>query len=485
MTRNLWLTVPLVQFLLGCSSNLSPEERQTHRDNIDQKSVEIIDKLSVDFVEVPEQLEQAQGYATISMSNVKVPLIGAGSGLGGIYSKTSKNVTYIDVERYDLGAGVGLESYDILAILTSEQDVERLKTGYWRLSANADYSIGNSSAYSSATVAGDELDTHVYLLNTTGGSVIGAARLLSTSVNYDLTESGLGDTNLPTHKIDTVDSETKPVPKQWDRALPFFAQEVIDKGFLLPKPYGVSVIYSNTSQYMDLTNLDVGINGSKKYPINFVSFDDNQSHATTPQIKLDAWLFPFMNVFATFGKLSGSADIGIQFSGDDLIEQLEKDCSRPIGNPVCRLQGRDLDGFVEASLDGYNYTVGTILATGWSDYFFTLPISFTYADMTKNDAEGLIVNASPRIGKVIPLQQGRSIALYTGVAYLDSRLTLVGTYTFEGIDIDYTVDQENTDKWSGLLGANYNFSRDWSLMIEYSWSGDRKQQFISGLTYRY
>ncbi len=239
MTRNLWLTVPLVQFLLGCSSNLSPEERQTHRDNIDQKSVEIIDKLSVDFVEVPEQLEQAQGYATISMSNVKVPLIGAGSGLGGIYSKTSKNVTYIDVERYDLGAGVGLESYDILAILTSEQDVERLKTGYWRLSANADYSIGNSSAYSSATVAGDELDTHVYLLNTTGGSVIGAARLLSTSVNYDLTESGLGDTNLPTHKIDTVDSETKPVPKQWDRALPFFAQEVIDKGFLLPKPYGV------------------------------------------------------------------------------------------------------------------------------------------------------------------------------------------------------------------------------------------------------
>ncbi|MFA0081167.1 hypothetical protein AB4383_03955 [Vibrio breoganii] len=486
MKKILWFAVPLVHSLMGCSSNLSPEERQTYRDNIDQESVEIIDKLSVEYIEIPGQLEQAYGYATISMSSVKAPFFGAGTGLGGIYSRTGENVTYVDVDRYDFGAGIGLESYDALVILDSEQDVERFKLGYWRLDATAEYSIGDTNSYRSATLAGDGSDKQVYLLNNSGGSVMGGARLISTSVNDDLTESGLGDTNLPNRKIEASYTEAQPRRKQWDRAFPFYAQRVVDKGFSLPNPYGISLIYSNTSQYMDLTNLDVGINGSKKYPIDFVSFDDNQSHAITPQIKLDVWVFPFMNVFATFGKLSGTADIGIQFSGDDLIEQLGTDCSRPILNPpACKLQGKDVGGFVEADLDGYNYTVGTILATGWNDYFFTLPISFSYADMSKNDAEGFIVNASPRIGKVFPLHGASSIAVYTGAAYLDSRLTLVGTYTFEGVDIDYTVDQENTDKWSGLLGASYNFNRDWSLMMEYAWKSDRKQQFISGLNFRY
>ncbi|MGF1777976.1 hypothetical protein [Vibrio nomapromontoriensis] len=105
--------------------------------------------------------------------------------------------------------------------------------------------------------------------------------------------------------------------------------------------------------------------------------------------------------------------------------------------------------------------------------------------MRKNDAEGLILNVSPRVGKVIPTIGSQSVALYTGATYLDSTLTLTGTYTYSGVGIDYKVKQSNTDKWAGLVGANYNFNRDWSLMMEYGWKSDRKRQFISALNRRF
>jgi len=160
---------------------------------------------------------------------------------------------------------------------------------------------------------------------------------------------------------------------------------------------------------MDITGLNVGINGSKKYPIDFVSFHNSSNDTQSPQLKLDAWLFPFMNVFGSVGKISGTADLGIQFSGDDLVGQLGTDCSGRLKPFVCRLRGKDPLYNVTADLRGTNYTVGTILATGWHDYFFTVPMSATYADMRKNDAEGLIVNITPRIGKVFPVKGSQSI----------------------------------------------------------------------------
>lgn len=164
---------------------------------------------------------------------------------------------------------------------------------------------------------------------------------MTTSVNHDLNDTGLGDFTIPNKtdptEIDSHSPKPTKAPKKWERSLPFYAQAVIDKGYSLPKPYGISIIYTDTFQYMDISDLDVGINGSKQYPIDFVSFDNNSNNTKSPQLKLDAWLFPFMNVFGAVGKIKGTADIGIQFSGDDLLNQLGKDCSLIKNKPICKI----------------------------------------------------------------------------------------------------------------------------------------------------
>lgn len=472
--------VLLALLTFGCSSPDSPAEREKARQKVNKVSNEVVNRISEHYVEVPEQMEYAYGYATVRMSEVQLPILGKSSGIGSIYNNTDGTVTYIDVDKYDLGAGLALHQYDGIAIFDTEEQLEAYKEGNWHLSFAANANLGGSGGRSKANILDGDFDVPVYLLDYSGASAGTSAQVMSTSINYDLTETGLGDRQTANKEVGKTTTA-----KNWDRALPFYAQNVIDKGYSLPKPFGVSVVYTDTYQYMDITGLNVGINGSKKYPIDFVSFHNSSNDTQSPQLKLDAWLFPFMNVFGSVGKISGTADLGIQFSGDDLVGQLGTDCSGRLKPFVCRLRGKDPLYNVTADLRGTNYTVGTILATGWHDYFFTVPMSATYADMRKNDAEGLIVNITPRIGKVFPVKGSQSIALYTGATYIDSTLTLTGTYTYEGVGIDYNVKQSNVDKWSGLVGANYTFNKDWSVSAEYGWVSDRKHQFVSTLNRRF
>ncbi len=480
--RNLVIIV-LILFMFGCSSPDSQEERDLARQEVNKVSSSVVNRLSEHYIELPEQIEYAYGYATVRMSEVQLPVIGKSSGIGSIYNNTDGTITYIDIDKYDIGAGLAFHKYDGVAIFNTKEQLEAYEEGDLRLSLAANANIGDSGGSSKATILGDDLDIPMYVLDYSGASAGTSAQIISTSINYDLTDTGLGDRQVANKENSNATATT--VAKNWDRALPFYAQNVIDKGYSLPKPYGISVVYTSTYQYMDITGLNVGINGSKKYPIDFVSFHNSSNDTQSPQLKLDAWVFPFMNVFGSIGKISGTADLGIQFSGNDLIGQLGADCSGRIQPLVCRLQGKDPLYKVTADLSGNNYTVGTILATGWHDYFFTLPMSLTYADMSKNDAEGLIVNITPRIGKVFPITASQSVALYGGATYIDSTLTLTGTYTYQGVGIDYTVDQSNVDKWSGLIGVNYTFNRNWSISSEYGWVKDRKHQFVSSLNRRF
>lgn len=469
--------------LIGCSHHIPEKDREQVRNEIDTTTEGIISRVSERFPETPKQLEQAVGYSAVSLSGIKIPAVGGATGIGVVYNKNSDFVTYMDVNRYDLGVGLAVGNYEALAIFDTEKSLSEYQQGVRLLSLEAAISIDDEGTMSTAAVLDTENDVPIYVLSNSGFGATGTLRYLSTSVNHELTDTGLGSYAIPNRE--QSNTENIPSPKKWGRALPFYAQEVIDKGYSLPKPYGISIIYTDTFQYMDIKDLEVGINGSKQYPIDFVSFDNNSNNTNSPQLKLDAWVFPFMNVFGAVGKIKGTADLGIQFSGDDLLTQIGEDCS---GRPSlkCRsLQGKNPQVNVTAHLDGTNYTLGTVLASGWNSYFVTLPLSVTYADMRKNDAEGLIINASPRVGKIIPITGPQSVAVYAGGSYLDSTLTLTGTYTFEGVGIDYKVKQSNTDKWSSLVGANYVFNQDWSLAMEYAWKAHKKRQFISMLNRRF
>ena len=76
----------------------------------------------------------------------------------------------------------------------------------------------------------------------------------------------------------------------------------------------------------------------------------------------------------------------------------------------------------------------------------------------------------PRVGRLFKLGSTGNLGLYVGASYLDSDLTAHGSLAVPETDftIDYTVEQSNLDKWNGIVGANWNITARWSLMVEYN-----------------
>jgi hypothetical protein len=302
------------------------------------------------------------------------------------------------------------------------------------------------------------------------------------------------DTESETPKLDLsiADKKTTNPGNKWEHALPFYAEDVIMNGYDLPLPFGISIIYANVQQDMTLTHLSVGYGGGQKYDIDFVSFDNTESNTHTPQLKLDAWVFPFMNVFATVGKLTGTVGINFAIDGDDALEQGNVDCTLIKNRPLCNaLGGASLEvEYIEASLTGMSYGAGMMFVGGWNSYFISVPVTFTWTDMDRSDTEGYVVNVLPRVGKQFQFNNGSSLSLYVGTSYLKSQLTLSGSQPIpvdgKDLSIDYKLEQENVDKWMGLVGGSYNLSKHWMLAFEYGGiGGASRQQFITNLSYRY
>ena len=287
---------------------------------------------------------------------------------------------------------------------------------------------------------------------------------------------------------------TRVTGRKWDRPLPFMAQKVIDLGYDLPKPFGISIIPVVMRQDMNLDNLAISLTDGPLQDIDIVDFDGTSVESNTLQFKLDAWLFPFMNVFASFGLLDGSANVPVVVQGVDLMNYvgLGARCDGGLLEPnLCQ---RTLVAEFKPEYKGESYTVGFTLATGWKKMFVALPVSHTWTNLD-DGKEAEAFNVSPRIGVNSDIGSWGIMSTFIGATYLDSTNQVTGAFTFDTSDsgvpelgdtvtVDYEVDQSNKDKWNYLIGFNWNISRRWSAQAEAGFGGSRSN-FISSFTYRY
>ena len=310
------------------------------------------------------------------------------------------------------------------------------------------------------------------------------------TINVHDTYPSLEERELGTPVID----EQTDAKRLWGRPLPFFAQNVIDLGFDLPNPYGLAVIPGWIMQDLVLEDLSVSINSGPQQNIDFVDFGTPFVENKTVQFKVDAWLFPFMNVFATVGALNGKGTIPLSIQGDDLLDFLGLGglCDSIIQSEFC---GRILSTTAYPDYNGENYTVGISLATGWQRYFFTLPITYTWSNLNIIDNTAETFTVSPRIGVIGDIGEAGKLATYIGAMYLDVEVDLTGTATFDtnnsgvpGVDerttVDFSINQRNKDKWNFLLGFNWDFNANWALQAEVGFGGSR-ESFITSATFRY
>ena len=282
--------------------------------------------------------------------------------------------------------------------------------------------------------------------------------------------------------------------REWGRPLPFLAQRVIDLGYDLPEPFGISVMPVTMHQEMNLDKLKFSISDGPLAEIDIVDFAGTSVDSDTLQIKLDAWLFPFMNIFASVGFLDGGADVPVLIQGEDLMNYfgLGARCDGGLLEPdMCQ---RTLAADFKPVYSGETYTAGFTLATGWEKMFVALPFSYTWTHLDDGKRPEAF-NISPRIGVNSDIGSWGAMSTYMGATYMDSTNTVTGTYTFDTSDsgvpelgdtttINYQVDQSNKDKWNYLIGFNWAITKKWSVMAEAGFGGSRSN-FISSFGYRF
>ncbi len=96
-------------------------------------------------------------------------------------------------------------------------------------------------------------------------------------------------------------------PREWDRALPFFAQRVIDKGYDLPNPYDIGYSYFDGHQRYQLSGLSISAGSAPLRSADFVRFDQSRMRNTSNQVQVGAWLFPFMTSMECWARCGAAA----------------------------------------------------------------------------------------------------------------------------------------------------------------------------------
>jgi len=272
----------------------------------------------------------------------------------------------------------------------------------------------------------------------------------------------------------------------WKQKLPFFAQQVVDLGFELPNPYGVAIIPARIQQDLILQNLAIGVNGPADTEIDFVDFSTPSVENSVLQLKLDAWVLPFLNVFATVGGFTGDANIPLKFEGSDLFPGV---CDVTPNAPLCV---RTYSAIAKPKYEGTNIALGMNVAMGWDRFFVTLPITYAWTDVDIINETVTALNITPRIGMTGDMGDRGTVAVFLGATYLRAEVDITGEIDLEtpdGPDGDITtlafrISQRNKDRWNALLGFNWEMNKTWSVMAEAGFGGSR-ENFIAGITYRF
>lgn len=275
----------------------------------------------------------------------------------------------------------------------------------------------------------------------------------------------------------------------WQHPLPFMAQDVIDLGFDLPKPFGLSLTYNTMQHDLALDNLKVDIRRGTDFPgqpqpVKAARFDDVRDDNQSTLLRFDAWLLPFLNLFAIAGSIEGRTDLGLTV---DLNRQFPLSCSGTC--PVINSNG-------SASYKGTTYGLGFNLAAGYKNMFGVLNATYNRSDVDiAPGAKITSLNISPRIGLNSTVGQWGNLATYVGLTYLSYQLDIEDQITIQSVAlvpvigsdriiIDYSIEANEQRNWNALVGANWDVSPSWSVQAELH-GGGLRQQFISSVTYRF
>ena len=81
---------------------------------------------------------------------------------------------------------------------------------------------------------------------------------------------------------------------RWSKFLPILGQAACERGYVLPRPFGISAGYMHQDQ--PFTVGDILINGTDVKTPGLAIVDEVQNEESTYTLRFDAWILPFLSL---------------------------------------------------------------------------------------------------------------------------------------------------------------------------------------------
>ena len=257
---------------------------------------------------------------------------------------------------------------------------------------------------------------------------------------------------------------------RWSNFLPIWGQDACELGYVLPRPFGISLGYMHQDQPFDVG--DIFVNGIDVKSPGVAVVDEVQNEESTYTLRFDVWILPFWNVYGILGRTNGEAIGPLSLSLDPVFPIL---CGLP-GND-CRVD-TDFTLSYKADVTGF----GTTIAGGYKDFFGMIDFNWTNADLdiSLTDAKATVI--SSRIGWNGKLG-GFTGVLWVGAMYQDVAQTLDLRLDIGSDTLLVTIDQSTQEKYNYLVGGQWDVNRSFSILAELGF-GKRTSQMLN-FTYRF
>jgi opacity protein-like surface antigen len=305
---------------------------------------------------------------------------------------------------------------------------------------------------------------------------------------------------------------------KYDNIFPIWGQKAYEKGFDIPYPTGIMVNYFYVKQSIIVENLRLGLQTDNQdiplTEVDFIKFGNNFSTANTVMFRPDVWVFPFLNVYGIFGYGNSTTEVNVTAPIE--LKSVVDQSVRTSGFGLTAAGGI---GPVWIAVDGnITWTKPELLDKPVKVNTFGVRFGHNFENKNKPYRNlGIWVGAmkasisSNTVGQIklkdaLPqtvFDRADEIVddYYTWYNSLDPNNIIdskkievadqVLTPIIERIEsadgetiIRYGIDKRVKQEWNGLIGAQFQWNKNWTLRTEAGIIGDRKS-FLLSLNYRF
>lgn len=336
------------------------------------------------------------------------------------------------------------------------------------------------------------------------------------------------------------ESDTTSVKEVYPYVLPFLGQEVLDRKIKMQLPFGLNVNYVYNQMTLELTHFSLNFYDGENLDdiINPESLNFTETVATANgiNIRLDAWVLPFLNFYGMYSRNAASTKVAFQ-------PQVVETGLGPNGNLMEITTLEEPIDVAPVEFTSNTLGAGATAVYGWGDYFINLDgnVSWSRTDLLEQTVVFFV--GSARIGRRISFKNGMKFTYYLGAMYrnfvsqenntgslavpeLDEAMTnavdgfleinqrqidyweskpdaapgkdekLEELYArnerLEGAKdrietsdaINYSIKKEIINPWSTQIGFNFEFTEHWMYRAELGYR-DGQKFFMTGLQYRF